>query len=55
MKQKSKWSNYSLDEELLNLFQEIFSPEEYETAVTDAKKAFSFIRNHEQLMQIHEK
>lgn len=49
MKRKIKLNDFSLDEELLNVFQEVFSddPAGYEEVVRDAKRAFAFIRKTE--------
>lgn len=49
MKQKPKMNDFSLDEELLKVFKNVFSDDEdgYNEAVRDAKKAFTFIRKIE--------
>ena len=44
---KTKTNDFLLDEELLNVFREVFSEQEFEIAVTDAKRAFAFIRKQE--------
>jgi len=49
MKQKPKMNDFSLDEELIQVFKTVFTNDEdgYNEAIRDAKKAFAFIRTIE--------
>lgn len=49
MRTKISTSDFSLDEDLLNVFKEVFSddPAGYDEVVRDTKKAFAFIRKTE--------